>query len=400
MLDAAVRADLWDIEQQGSDAFVDSVRGQVGFNRVTVPVLVGPAAMLRLRPFASPHWFSTGGGLCFRPDSTHFSATRLRPVVAEWLKSRDPLADLADTAERSDLPLSAELTCRHHPALLDRLPHAAVKNCFGEPVEHHACLNNPDVREFLVGVVANVSQTYKVRSFTLRDVFGAPAGGARAARSDAGRPRPAALDPVATWLLEQCFCESCRQQLTAADLDPAYLCRRACMLLENAFASGSTSLSGLDELWADDADFRAFDAWSAGQVVALLQTMVRRGSVSLTVEMDDGEPSTPPRPIRHSDLSLCWSYPCFERTADAVPSLFAAWGEAVGLDRLTLRFTASPACTPDAPTLVRLMTHAAEAGVRRMQIDDYGTTPTARLDWMRQALRSATRTAQASRDRG
>ncbi len=81
---------------------------------------------------------------------------------------------------------------------------------------------------------------------------------------------------------------------------------------------------------------------------------------------------------------------------DSVDSAVAKATATTGAAELVeLGFDASPPATPDAPTLVRNLTRAAELGVRSVNIYNYGLIPPGRFSWVRQAIRAGGRTAQA-----
>jgi hypothetical protein len=181
--------------------------------------------------------------------------------------------------------------------------------------------------------------------------------------------------------------------MSVADIDAAACSRRAVTLLETAFETGRAGYDYVDALLDDDALFRKLHGWSEAQAVALLRALKTRVDADVTVECESAAPSTLAGHVRRAELPVRWSHPCTARTADETAAMIETLAAEVGKDCVELRFSMSPRHTPDAQTLVRVMTRAAESGVRRLQIDDYGSVPTVRLDWMRQAMRYAVRAA-------
>lgn len=384
MLRVAIRADLWDIEQQGCDAFIDRVRGELGFTAVTVPLLHRATTCLRVRPGATPRIFTSAGGLAFQPSDEQFRATRLHPAPADWLRGRDPIARLADAARQAGMTLTAELDAAGLAACAAKQERGVRKNAFSDAMPGRVCLSDPDARECLLGIAANVEDAYGVTDVTLRRLDHASPPGESAAPE---------LGPVAAWLLDHCFCESCRQQMSAADIDAAACSRRVVTLLDTAFETGGAGYDAVEALLEDDALLRKFHGWSEAQTIALLRAMKNRMNADVTLVCDSAAPSTLAEHVRRAELPVRWSHPCMATTADETAGIIERLTAEVPKDCVELRFSMSPRLTPDAQTLVRFMTRAAEAGVRRLQIDDYGSVPTVRLDWMRQAIRYAVRAA-------
>lgn len=384
MLNVAIRADLWDIEQEGCEDFLDHVRSELGFARLTVPVLHGPAHCVRAGRHASPRVFATGGGLAFQPDDEHFRATRLHPATADWLRTRNPMARLADAAKQAAFPLTAEIDVLGLAAATSKHDRGVRKNAFGDPMPGRVCAIDPDVRECVAGIAANAVAEFGADHVAIRGMDHT---------SETPPWRRNAPGPVAAWLLDQCFCESCRQQMSTAEIDADACARRASTLLETAFETGRAGYDRVADLLNDDEALRSMRRWSQSQAVTLLKHVRSHCETDVTVCCDCDAPATLINPAQQADLQVRWSHPCATKTIEETDSMIDALTSQVGMEALELRFSMLPDRTPDAQTLVRVMTHSAERGVTHLQIDDYGPVPTARHDWMRQAIRFASRAA-------
>lgn len=382
---AAIHADLWDIEQEGPAAFVAHVRGSLGFNAVSVPLLTGPVHRLRARPKATPKQFHTAGGLCFQPDGTHFKATRHRPPTAEWLKSRDPLGGLAEAARDSGVTLIAELDAGL-PQRADRPSPVAVKNCFGESASI-ACLNNPDAREAMLGVVANLVEGYGIRAFALSGL--ASHDPATTFAMDAFNR----LGDVERCLIAQCFCESCRQQMNADGCDSDALARRTAALLETAFETGNCKYASLNDLLAGEPTLRTMFDWKRARQIDFVRTLMSRSAPEVIVKSLSNLPDPLVEPLHDADLRVRSSHPADMHSDTSLMSGLGRLKEVIDIEHVQLRFALTPDLTPDEQSLVKNVADAAEAGVHDVRIDDYGRAPAVCFEWMRKALRFAGRNA-------
>ncbi len=243
---------LWDLEQAGVEAALDVLQGQLGVRGVTVVAGVGPVCQLRRRPELEPRVFRTRGGICFQPDDGLYQRTRLKPIVEEHLKARNPLAKLADGCEERGLELRVRLETRRVGRMATRYPEAAVKSAFGDVSPDCLCLSHPDAAEWLRAVMADLSRNYGVSAIEL-------VGLDRAFDTDLfeGSHVPDGLPPVVRDLLSVCFCESCMQSAGGMDATSAAL-RSAQVTLSGLIEGRMAAVDSLGALLADDAVLAAY----------------------------------------------------------------------------------------------------------------------------------------------
>jgi hypothetical protein len=177
MFNTHVSCHLWDFAAEGIDAVLDRLRGEAGAVGVSVTVCSPRVALFRPHAGVSPRTFRSEGGLQFQPDKSAYGDTRMKPVVAEWLRKVNPLAAVAETCARLGLVLRGRVVCGHSEALVSRFDTAAVKDVFGDIHPAWLCPSNPDVREYLRAVVADLSKSYPFDTLEVAAASFPPPGG-------------------------------------------------------------------------------------------------------------------------------------------------------------------------------------------------------------------------------
>src|SRR5690349_13438156 len=93
----------WDLVDEGIDAVLDRLKGEAGVTGISVPFSCGPIVQLRPHAGVSPRTFRSRGGVQFQPEASHYTGTRIRPVVADWLRKSNPLAAIAEACAKRGL---------------------------------------------------------------------------------------------------------------------------------------------------------------------------------------------------------------------------------------------------------------------------------------------------------
>lgn len=389
MFQTYVSCHLWDLVDEGIDEVLGRLKGEAGADGVSVTVACPRVGLLRPHRGVSPRTFRSEGGLQFQPNKDAYAATRLRPVVAEWLRKTNPLAAVAEGCERLGLSLRGRIVGCHSEALASRHQFVAVKDVFGDLHPAWLCPSNPDVREYLRALVSDLSTLYPFAALEIEAASFPPAGG-----RNWGRETCADLGPTGEWLLGLCFCESCRQAATGEGIDAAAAARSATVLLERALATGEPVPKSVEALVASDQILGDYTAWGVRQVTGLIELLrgacrcrlvVRRAGDRLTTGSDFAAISA------HCDALLTSP---LEPADEVEPVVQAAVADAGELGKVEVGVSAcAPAC-PDSTTLVRALSTAARLGVRTAVVENYGLLPTRRLDWIKQAARYAVRESE------
>lgn len=381
MIRAFLTAYPWDFVSEDLETCLDRLHGEVGLTGVSVWVAAQPTTQLRVRD-VHPRVFRTRGGLFFHPDEQHYAATRCKPVVSSWLKGRDPLKRIGDGCARRAMDLRVIVSGSATGRLARRYPDMACKSAFGDVSHLSLCLANPDVQTYLCGLVGDLSSNHPIVALTMTDFD--------LAWSEARKPsltRTPSLGETETALLSMCFCESCQQQATAADVDMAATRRSVQVLLQRSLDSGVAIGQGLDVILADNAPLAAYARWRSEELGRLLGRLTDSSAVDLLLDrrLDPAE--------AHQHGGLDWGCPAGVITRLSHPDdLSSARCPTARLSEL--RLPDSFAIGPHAPALVRTLSQAVGLGFSGVVFDHYGLLPDTALTPIKQAVRFARRSAR------
>lgn len=390
-IDATLSSGLWDVEDAGIDAVLDRAHGELGATGLSIAAVHPPAAQLRLAGDAGPRWFRSDGGLQFQPDAARYRATRAKPLVAEWLRSRNPLRALADACAKRGVALHASIIGCHSPAMARRQPELATKDISGEPSPVRLCPLNADVQAFLVAVVEDLTQAYAVATIEADACgFAGPAGVAEPMRIG-GR-----LDPIASFLLSVCLCESCRRLAEERSVAVSAVERCVRVDLERCLHDGTADglAADLDEYLARREPLRVYADWRARECAALVARLrdAARPAVLLVHRHPDDA-------IHGVDaLRLASSCDGLIVHADAADgdgvarAVRTATTEIGSPAKTSVAIDVAAPSLDAAPTLVRAVAQVANLGVTGALFENVGFAPPARLGWIAQAIRYARRT--------
>ncbi len=387
MFQTNVVCGLWDLVDEGIDVVLDRVAGEAGASGVSVPAVCGPVEQLRVHGEVRPRTFRSGGGAWFQPEVGRYAATRLRPVVAGWMKRADPLGHVAEACAKRGLGLRGRVECTYSPAIAERHESAAVKGVFGDADPRWLCPANPDVRALLAAMVEDLSTRYPFETIELGAVSypdGAAGGTGLPELGEAGR-----------WLMRLCFCESCRQGAGRDGVEAEMAARSAATTLERCLGSGEPMETTPAEVLAEDEILAAYVQWQAGQVTSLVELMRRACRCRLAVERERGflHGSAGFQSIAaHVDALVAWGETA-ESAGRIEPLLRAAADEAGGAAKVELSLSAVPGACSDSASLVGAVAAAARRGAAGVNLREYGMLPLSRLDWIKQAARYGQREA-------
>ena len=130
MLKAFLTAYPWDLIDEGVDAVLDRLHGEVGISGVSVWVASPPVVQLRVRD-VGPRVVRSRGGLFFHPDEQPYAATRCKPIVSGWVKGRHPLTRIAEACAERAMDLRVIVSAAMTGRLAQRHAEMACKNVFG-----------------------------------------------------------------------------------------------------------------------------------------------------------------------------------------------------------------------------------------------------------------------------
>lgn len=403
MLAVRIRGYPWDVV----DEDLERLHGEVGVSGVSIWAAAPPVLQLRARTGLPRHGggnettdsrlVRSAGGLMFRPHARYYGATRCKPVTAEELKGRS-LERIAAACSERGLELRVIVSVGRMGRIAGHHPEMACRNVYGDRSSLSVCLMNPDVQAFLAGVVADLASNYAVSGVCLADfsnVWG------EASSPDLRTPVP--LGQTGERLLSLCFCESCHQKGTAANVDVVAAQRSAQSMLEAHLQDGDDARGALDPSLAGAGtsavapELAEFLRWRDGELGSLLDQLIEACQPPLflcrTLRTEPRAPTyagTGPA-AGGGPQGGPYASPAGVITAIHSPEqLDGAFCTAARRNELCL--PASMAIGRHAPELVSALARATAMGFSGFEIDDLASLPIAALTAVKQAIRFARRT--------
>ena len=377
----------WDLVDEEIDRALDRLQGEAGVTGISLAVTYHSIEQLRPHPGVNPRTFRSPGGAQFQPMSELYAATRLRPVVALWLKKSNPLATISQCCEKRGLKLRAWIVCCHGSATVARYPTFAMKDVFGDSSANWMCPVNPDVREYLRALVEDLTTHYLFDTIELeRPSF------PEKLHSHAHYKTGIVLGPVGEFLYNLCFCESCRQAAKRDGVDVEAAASAAMEGLTAILSDRDMEASSRESFLSENPDLGAFVEWRCGQVTSLVAMLKQVAGCRVVVHRvgDRYMTATDWQAVAGGCDGLL--VPCSYSGDDAMKTLVEqVCGDTGDLSGVELSFNAcSPQC-PSAETFVSAVASAARLGVRSVDVYNYGLLPLERMEWVRRAARYAQR---------
>src|SRR5205085_3889822 len=90
-LRAYLAVEPWDLIDEGIDRVLDRISGEIGCDGIQVTAVTGPVHVFRPHANVSPRTYRCDAAAYFQPDAKRYADSRLRPLPAAWIKSRNPL---------------------------------------------------------------------------------------------------------------------------------------------------------------------------------------------------------------------------------------------------------------------------------------------------------------------
>ncbi len=370
----------WDLEDEGLDASLGRIAGELGLDAVSVAATHGNVAEIRPRLDASSRSFLAPAGAAFQPDARHYGGTRIRPHAAAWLKSRNALAKIADAAERHRLGLRISIVCNDSPTLVQRHAHAACVNWLGDASDRWLCPSNPEVREYLSAMAEDLATNYPARTIELEAFAFSPR---RLVRYEASwLPDDEISRSLAAW----CFCAACRQRARDGGIDVDKLVARIHSRFDAPIEPSP------DQTFADFAGQEplaaAYEQLRIDTVSSLVATVRTRTKARLVLHLS---PQARREAVRTTTVDAhCDGWVSAANTGPYATGECASLSPAV-INRREAAFICLPPMCNDGPSLVSAVHEASQAGCAAVGFSHYGAAPEPCLDWIRQATRYARR---------
>ena len=380
----------WDLDDEGVELSIGTLAGRVGVDAVSVAASLHGVREHRGRQMGNRRTVEYDAAVHFRPDSGCYANTRLRPVVAPWLRSRNPLQRIADEALKQGIRLRVWSACCHSSTLVARYPSASCVDVFGDSVSTWLCPSNPDVREYLVALVRDLGAHYAVDALELEAAHFGHGGHAHRHLTCGVLPNEAQRT-VLGWG----FCASCRQRARRNGIDADAVAAKTQGLLAAMYRLEPTPTDSAAALIAADEALLAYHRMRVETVASLVELARSRTEARLVVRFPDMalnpyDTGVDPVAVRkHCDaLSLPLPAPADPPAQRVLEKIVAAMG---GPGAAEVTMDCHPPRFQDGPTLVAEVKRLAAQGYAAIGFSNYGVAPEPCLDWVRQAIRFARR---------
>jgi len=391
-MDASIYVYPWDILETGIDELLDELEA-LNLNALEVAASYHAGKFLRPRGREGKLHFCEDGTTYFRPDASRYSRLLLQPRPSSLATERDFFPELAESAHRRGLHLSAWTVALHNSRLGAASPEATVVNAYGDHDIARLCPANPAVVEYLRALVGDISHGCGVDSIDLESIgFGAFQHGFH------HEFYAFDIDPYHDLLLALCFCPHCQQKAREAGVE-ADAVRQSVRRELAAFFSGEIQAregeSAEGPLFDDEA-FGAYLQVRTAAVTSLLAAAREDLARGVTLHVIPSLTAPVARAwAEGADLAQL-SIPCdaltllgYYRDPQQVSVDLAAASDKVG-SRCALRM-ALRAYPPDAPNMDNLVAKASrirEADVAACVFYNYGHVRVENIRWIGQAAKA------------
>ncbi len=376
MLKAFVTAYPWDLADH-LDRTLDHLQGEVGITGLHLWAGVPPVNELRTGD-VRPRILRDTGGLTFQPEGGTLRGTSWRPIISDWARTREAVANITAACDARGLDLRFALSIGSGGRIPLHHPETACVNALAAPSQYSACICDREVEAYSRAILDELARRFGKRTIVLHDLFPAWSDHAHGSWE-----MPAKCGELEKSALSICFCESCCQTSAAAGVDVTTARKQAGAIIDGAGRSGE--VHGFAHLLADAP---ALSAHLAAQWAALAEILTRwTASRHAFVVHHDASP-----------LSLAATAPDSFRE---LPSAILSQIENPDFSKMhvanhhELLLGPGLARSLDESQLVSLLQDAARCKYQAIHAGNCGTQTPAQWDALRKAIRFARRTSES-----
>ncbi|MEO5998646.1 MAG: hypothetical protein ABIN89_17925 [Chitinophagaceae bacterium] len=157
----------WEVHDEGISLILDNMTSMAGINFVYVLAVMHKEH----RPYQSPEflhnpvrtiWDAEDSRVYFLPEMGLYK--RIKPIQSRfsWLSETNWVKIVVDSAHARGLKAGAEVSHTYIPVeVLQKNPEFQQRDINNKPLER-PCTNNPDVRDYLIGLFGDLSKNYNV----------------------------------------------------------------------------------------------------------------------------------------------------------------------------------------------------------------------------------------------
>ncbi len=386
MFTTGILADIWNVVDFGIEESLDLIQS-VGAQSISLRVTSSRVSQLRAGELDAPRIFRSDGGYFFQPDKSKYSNTRIKPVVASWLKSRDPLEQITESCKKRDLKLRLRINTLEFPAVASRYPEGACKSIHGDVSPDYLSASNSDVVEFLRATTTDLSDRCEPSGIELEGAkFNSGALNIEEFEFDGGN---GFYD-----LMALSFDESAAQSAIARGIDIDALTRWVSVTLDDVFVKGNDIGATISHLIEDTPLLEAYVKSQKDDMTGVVTQVANAVScpISIVLQKDswDGfHPQLDCAALAHEGGVIAISDVSFEE--DEFRSKVPDGTEDVQPSHLVRQF----GTVQDTPERVISDTkHYADAGLAGVILATFGLILPPFYDTIRKAFRFASRSSR------
>lgn len=384
----------WDLEDEGYETAIGRLAGEIGVDAISLGLVLPDIVQFRPRSTGGPRTVRRPAAAHFKPSAESYVNTPLCPPAASWMKSRNPIEQIAGTAERNGLKLRAWIVACDNVTLVKRHPSAGCVDVFGDAITGRLCPSNPDVRQYIAGLVEDLVSNYSVDAVELQSVdFGEEA--------IPSEPHETNFDfgTIGRVLKNWCLCAACRQRAEELDIDSRAVESAVRAILERVLRLEPLQYETFEELMGEVSVLGDYARMRCEAVSSLIRTVRKRagGRLLLHVPHDESVGGTEVQSL--SEYCARFVIPPSRGPRDPSPGAVSERFQraSLGADRLEIGVNGHPPHINQGPDLVKWVREAWQAGYGGIGFANYGVMPEPCLDWVRQAIRFARRDSVGSR---
>lgn len=229
-INAGIFLHPWDILDEGSEQVFSRIK-EAGIKHVNL------ATSYHSGRYILPHnpkrktYFAEEGVVYFRPDPSFYEDTPIKPKMSSQFPDVDVVALATEEARKYGIGVNSWTVTLHNSRLGRAHPEAAVVNPYGDTDYNFLCPNNPDSRKFLIGLVRNLAEKYKLEAIQLESagyIWGLEHG-------DHHEMLGTQIEPFTSDLMGICFCKNCAAKMEQEKLHPDSLRRLVRSVVDLSF---------------------------------------------------------------------------------------------------------------------------------------------------------------------
>ncbi|MCA9253948.1 MAG: hypothetical protein R3E58_17080 [Phycisphaerae bacterium] len=275
MFTTGILADIWNVVDFGIEESLDQIQS-LGAQSISLRVTSSRVSQLRAGELDAPRIFRSDGGYFFQPDKSKYSNTRIKPVVASWLKSRDPLEQIVEACQKRDIELRLRISTLESPVIAARHPEAASKTVFGDVASETLSAANRDVVELLRATVIDLSNRFAPAAIEV-DGLTFHSGAMYEQEFDAGNGFHL--------LMELSFDESSAQSAISRGVDVEAVTRWVRVALQKVLDGGDPLETSLEEMAAEALPLKQYINSQIDDVTSLVEQMSGAANCPISLRM-------------------------------------------------------------------------------------------------------------------